>query len=168
MPVSNSSPLIHLSRLGKLGYARQVFSSVTIPPAVRDETIEAGKSDGYSDALNLERLEKDGWLMTSPLSRKSQELAVDLAEVVGKGEAEAIALAVETGERLFMDDLKGRRTAELYRIETTTTLGLILELLSKGAISKMDYERNVKDYGSRGWISGEIIQEFIERGRSLE
>ncbi len=56
-----------------------------------------------------------------------------------------------------MDDLNGRRTAEPYRIETTTTLGLILELLVEGALGKTDYERNVKEHGSQGSISGEII-----------
>jgi predicted nucleic acid-binding protein len=168
MPVSNSSPLIHLSRLGKLGYAREVFSFITIPPAVRSETIERGKSDGYSDALALERLESDGWLKTSELSPESKRVARKLADAVGIGEAEAIALALEKNERLFVDDLKGRRTAELYKIQTTTTLGLILELLKNHALTKIDYQRNVKNYGSQGWISGDIIQEFIERGREIE
>jgi len=164
MPVSNSSPLIHLSRLGKLGYVRSTFSSIMIPPAVRQETIEAGKSAGYSDALNLESLERDGWLKTTPLSASSDNLASELSGAVGRGEAEAIALAVEKKERLFMDDLKGRRTAELYRVETTTTLGIILELLVSKAIRRSDYTRNVKEYGSNGWISGEILSEFLEQG----
>ena len=85
-----------------------------------------------------------------------------------KGEAEAIALALELKERLFMDDLKGRRAAELYRMETTTTLGLILELLTAKALTRIDYEKNVKNYGSQGWITGDIIQEFIERGKEFE
>lgn len=168
MPVSNSSPLIHLSRLGKLGYAREVFSSITIPPAVRSETIARGKSDGYSDALALERLESAGWLKTSELSPGSKRLASELADAVGQGEAEAIALALEKKERLFIDDLKGRRAAEFYRIQTTTTLGLILELLKSRALTRVDYQKNVRNYGSQGWISGDVIQEFIERGRELE
>jgi predicted nucleic acid-binding protein len=168
MPVSNSSPLIHLAQLGKLGYVRQLFLSVLIPPAVREETIEAGKLDGYPDALNLERSERDGWLRTSELSRQSAKLASELAGVVGKGEAEAIALAVEKSDRLFMDDLKGRRTADLYRIETTTTLGVIFELLATRTISKIDYVKNVKEYGSSGWVSGDVIEQFIERGRDFE
>jgi uncharacterized protein len=168
MPISNSSPLIHLSRLGKLAYARRVFSSVTMPPAVRRETIEAGKSDGYTDALNLEKLEKEGWLKTAGLSRSSRALAAELADVVGTGEAEGIALAVEKKERLFMDDLRGRRAAEFYGVETTTTLGIILELLVARALTASDYQRNVKAYGSQGWISGDVIQEFIERGKEVE
>src|SRR5215471_60866 len=135
MPVSNSSTLIHLSKLGKLGYAREAYSSVIITPEVRRETIERGKADGYSDAFALERLESEGWLKTFELSPRSRKLASELADVVGTGEAEAIALALEKGERLFMDDLKGRKTAEFYRLETTTTLGVILELLAKGVLS---------------------------------
>ncbi len=168
MPVSNSSPLIHLSRLGKLGFAKEAFSSIMIPPAVRSETIEKGKSDGYGDAIILEKLENEGWLKTTELSARSTNLAREISDVVGRGEAEAIALAVERKERLFMDDLKGRRTAELYKIETTTTLGLIFELLANGALPLTDYKKNVKNYGSQGWINGDIIQEFIERGEKLE
>jgi len=167
MPVSNSSPLIHLSHLGKLGYAKQVFAFIMIPPAVRWEIIEKGKSDGYADALVLEKLEKEGWLRTTKLSRKSSHVAQELSQVVGTGEAEAVALAVEKKERLFMDDLKGRRTAELYRIETTTTLGIIFELLVKKAVGKSDYTRNVKNYAERGWISGDVVEEFIQRGGEL-
>jgi len=168
MPVSNASPLIHLARLGKLGYAKQILPSIMIPPAVRSEAIDAGKSEGYRDALLLERLESEGWLKTSELSKKSKRLTVEISEIVGKGEAEAIALALERKERLFMDDLKGRRTAELYRIETTTTLGLLLELLAAKALTRIDYEKNVKNYGAQGWITGDIIQEFIERGKEFE
>ena len=168
MPVSNSSPLIHLSRLGKLGYARSAFASIMIPPAVRLETIDSGKAEGYSDALNLESLEKDGWLRTIRLSKSAEELAMQLSKAVGMGEAEAIALAVEKKERLFMDDLKGRRTAEFYKVETTTTLGVILELLAHQAISRNDYIRNVKEYGRQGWISGDVLNDFLVRGTQLE
>ncbi len=138
-----------------------------IPPAVRAETIATGKSEGYLDAVALEGLEKEGWLMTCELSPHSAGIARELSEAVGAGEAEAIALALERKERLFMDDLKGRKAAEFYRIETTTTLGLMLELLAVGALTKIDYKKNVKNYGSEGWISGDIIQEFVEMGERL-
>ncbi|SRR5579875_519944 len=168
MPVSDSSPLIHLSRLGKLGYARQVFASVLIPPAVRSETIEKGKSEGYTDATILENLERDGWLKTMRLSSRSSRLAEQLSSAIGDGEAEAIALALETKERLFIDDLKGRRVAEIHGIETTTALGVIFELLVNRAIPRTDYVRNVKNYGSHGWISADVLEEFIRRGEGEE
>ncbi len=139
-----------------------------IPPAVRAETIAKGKSEGYGDALILEGLEKKGWLKTCELSPRSEVIARELSGAVGSGEAEAIALALEKKERLFIDDFKGRKAAESYRIETTTTLGLMLELLAVRALTRIDYKKNVKNYGSQGWISGDVIQEFIERGEELE
>ncbi len=167
MPVTNSSPLIHLCRLGKLGYMKEAFSSILMPPAVRLETIERGKEEGHGDALSLERLEREGWLQTVGLSAKSERLAKDLTQVLGEGEAQAISLALERKDRLFIDDLKGRRLAEQHGIENTTTLGVIFELLVNGILPKIDYARNVKNYGAQGWIGGDIIQEFIERGREL-
>ena len=67
-----------------------------------------------------------------------------------------------------MDDPKGRRTAALYRVETTTTLDIIFELLAAQALPRHDYIRNVKEYGSHGWISGEILSQFLERGAQFE
>ncbi len=168
MPVSNASPLIHLAKLGKLGYMKSVFASILIPPAVRAETISAGRSEGYSDAIILEKLEAEGWLKTGQLSQQSKKLAVELSDAIGRGEAEAIALAVQQADRLFMDDLKGRLTAKFYRIDTTSTLAIILELLKAKAITWTEYQRNIKTYGSQGWISSDVIQEFLERGRDIE
>jgi uncharacterized protein len=169
MLVSNSSPLIHLSRLGKMGYMTQAFASMTIPKAVRFETIDRGKSEGYSDTAMLERLETEGWLKTVKLSNlKSIKIAESLKKEIGKGEAEAIALALEKKERLLIDDQKGRLVAVVYGVETITTLGIMFELLAKGILNKGDYRRNVKNYGSQGWISAEVMQEFLEQGEAIE
>ena len=167
MPVSNASPLIHMSRLGKLGFAQTVFSEVLIPFAVRRETMEAGAEEGYPDASGLEKLEAVGWLVTSPLSKASLGVADKLSEGLGRGEAEAIALAIERRERLFMDDQKGRAAARLCGVETTTTLGLMLEMRAEGAMGLTEYRRNVKEYGSRGWIGADVVQLYLDRGREL-
>ena len=169
MPISNSSPLIHLARLAKLRYVKEAFPSLTVPGGVRRETIEKGKTGGHSDALVLEKLEREGWLQVAELTRPSSEkVARELAEVVGRGEAEAIALAVERQDRLLMDDQKGRQIATLYGIETTTTLGLLFELLVNGVLPKTDYKRNVKNYASQGWIAPDVVQEFLDQGERVE
>jgi len=93
--------------------------------------------------------------------------AKELARTIGRGEAEAIAFARERRERLFMDEQKGRWMAEFYGVETATTLGLLLEMLSAGAMGLTDYESNLKEYGSKGWISGDVIQLFFEKGREI-
>ncbi len=168
MPVSNASPLIHMSRLGKLRFAQTVYSRVFIPVAVRQEAIEAGEKAGFPDVAGLEKLEKDGWLVTTPLSKASLGVADLLSEGLGRGEAEAIALAVEKKELLFMDDRKGRAAAKLYGVETATTLGLMLEMREKEAMGVSEYRRNVKEYASSGWIGADVVQLYLDRGRALE
>lgn len=139
-----------------------------VSATVRAETIERGKSSGYPDALVLEKLEREGWLQTAKFADDSSEkVASELAGVVGRGEAESIALAMEKQDRLLIDDQKGRHVAELYGIETTTTLGLLFELLLGGVLPKGDYTRNVKNYASQGWIAPDVVLEFLERGARL-
>jgi predicted nucleic acid-binding protein len=168
LPISNSSLLIHLVRLGKIGYVKKIFPSIVIPPAVRKETLERGKAEGYGDAVVLENLEKDGWLKTTEVAGpSSKDVVGELVDVIGRGEAEAIALAVERGDRLLMDDQKGRMVAELYGVKTTTTLGLLFELLAMGVLPREDFRRNVKNYSGQGWITPEVVQEFLERGEGF-
>ena len=167
MPVSNSSPLIHMARLGKLRFARAAFASLHIPPAVRSETVEAGFREGYSDVVQLQELEKAGWLVTTRLSPGSRKFADELAVALGAGEAEAIALARQRRERLFIDDQKGRRAAEFYGVETSTTLSLMIEMLAQKSLGLADYEKNVKEYGSRGWVSSDVIQLYLEKGKEI-
>jgi uncharacterized protein len=166
--VSNSSPLIHLTRLGKLGYMKKAFPFLMIPESVRVETIDDGKANGYANALIIENLEREGWLRTVRLAEpSSMKITRYLGGAIGKGEAEAIALALERNERLLIDDEKGRRAAELYGVETTSTLGIIFELLIEEILPREDYERNVKNYASQGWITSDVIQEFLDRGNHL-
>ncbi len=140
-----------------------------IPSAVRSETIDRGKTEGYSDALTLERLENEGWLKTVKFSTAmSTKIARELTKEIGKGEAEAIALALEKRDRLLIDDQKGRQIANFYGVETSTTLGLLFELLTDGVLTKEDYRKNVKNYCSRSWIDPEVAQEFLERGERIE
>lgn len=115
----------------------------------------------------METLETEGWIRTIKLSAGSTKLARDISSAAGIGDAQAIALALQMKDRLLIDDLKGRRLAEQYKIENMTTLGVIFELFANGTITRADYFKNVKNYAAHGWISGEIIQEFIERGKEL-
>ena len=70
--------------------------------------------------------------------------------------------------QIAWNDLRERGTAALYKVETTATLGIMLELLAMRALTRNDYNRNVKEYGSQGWISGDILNAFLERGGRFE
>ncbi|MHA1386570.1 MAG: DUF3368 domain-containing protein, partial [Candidatus Helarchaeota archaeon] len=59
MVISNSSPLIHLTRLGKIQYLFKLVKNITIPKAVFDEVVVKGKSKHFSEAFTIENYIKE-------------------------------------------------------------------------------------------------------------
>jgi uncharacterized protein len=57
--VSNSSPLIHLSAIGRLHILRR-FSSICIPPAVWREVVEEGGA--RPGAAEIREARNSGWI----------------------------------------------------------------------------------------------------------
>jgi predicted nucleic acid-binding protein len=91
--VSNSSPLIYLTKLGKLELLRKVFGEVIIPEEVFKEVVVRGKEEGFPDARVIEKAVERGWLKVRKAQRRLEEDAPEL----DRGEVEVISLAREIG-----------------------------------------------------------------------
>ncbi len=76
------------------------------------------------------------WIsIQNPTNQNYQQI---LEASVDKGEASAIALAVELNDcLLIIDDLKGRNLAKTLGIKITGTFGVILEAKLSGKISSV-------------------------------
>jgi predicted nucleic acid-binding protein len=94
---------------------------------VADEVL-AGRSRG----LHLPDIARLDWVtVRPPASAKVLRLATDL----GPGEAEVLALALETTESIaVLDDALARRAALTLGIRLTGTLGLLLDAKRKGLV----------------------------------
>jgi predicted nucleic acid-binding protein len=117
--VSNSSPLIALERIGHLDLMRALLGEVVVPPAVLAEV--------FGDR------NPPSWLrVVSP-----QGAIADAASpTLGRGEREAIALAVEMGaRRVILDDLPARRLAASLGVPVIGTAGLLLAAKNAGLIT---------------------------------
>ena len=116
--ISDTSCLILLEKIGELDLLHEVFGEILITQDITDE---------YGSAL-------PSWIsIQNPTNKKYQEI---LEASIDKGEASAIALAVEfVNCLLIIDDLKGRNLAETLGIKITGTFGLILEAKLSGKIS---------------------------------
>lgn len=167
MIVSNSSGLIHLTRLSKASFLRDYAERVLIPETVHLEVVDRGKQEGYPEASLIERFERDGWIRIQPLRPRSRRMARDLAATLGLGEAEAIALARETRSPLLIDDDHGRRVARYYKVDTLSTLGILLEFLLAARITKQDYVGNVRRFSSQAWIGPDVVEEFLRRAELI-
>ncbi|MEK9148520.1 MAG: DUF3368 domain-containing protein, partial [Candidatus Desantisbacteria bacterium] len=92
--VSNSSPLIHLAKIGLLDLLAEQFNQILIPKAVWKETVEEG-----GDEPDAKIIAQASWIKVEKVS--SSPLFTTLLALLDKGEAEAIALAIEIGADLI-------------------------------------------------------------------
>jgi predicted nucleic acid-binding protein len=151
--ITNTSPLLYLYRIERIDLLRQVFDAVITVPAVSDELLE-GRRRGY-DAPNL----KDyPWLkITPPEVVPSEWLASDL----GRGELEAISLALERQNWvIILDDALARRIAQAAGLEVWGTLRVLLEAKQRRLIADMSSIVDaLKESGM--WISDDIRHRIL-------
>jgi predicted nucleic acid-binding protein len=126
--VCNTSPIQYLHQLGLLHILPALARPVTVPPAVLEE-INAGRKLG----LNLPDLAALDWIKTQ---RPASFAALPLVTDLGPGEAEVLALTLETKDAIaVLDDALARQVAETLRLPLTGTLGLLLDAKRHGLIS---------------------------------
>ncbi|MBD3255485.1 MAG: hypothetical protein GF383_10350 [Candidatus Lokiarchaeota archaeon] len=160
MVITNSSPLIHITKLGKLEYLVKLVGHINIPKAVFEEVVVKGKNFNYSEAFTIENYIKRQKIKVLSL----EPFDTSFYPPLGKGELEALELAKQKKELLIIDDNKARNLAHLLQIEYQTTLTTVFELLISEVIDYSEYKSNLKQYAEDSWISADLIQEYLEKG----
>lgn len=120
MPVvSNTSPVLNPAIVGRLALLHEQFGEVWIPAAVMEElrvTEDLPGSQAVREAVQA------GWLVVENVA--DQALARVLQRDLDKGEAEAIALAVQAkAECVLLDEREGRKAAKSLGLRVTGTRG---------------------------------------------
>jgi predicted nucleic acid-binding protein len=118
--ISDTSCLILLDKIGELELLQTLFGRITITNEIADEFNK----------------ELPNWFsIQAPKNRMYQ---VILEASLDKGEASAIALAVEEKDcLLIIDDSKGRKYAEKLHINITGTLGILINAKLSGHIASV-------------------------------
>jgi predicted nucleic acid-binding protein len=127
--VSNTSPLLYLHQLGSIDLLPALYAEVLVPMSVVDE-LSAGRAAGH-DVPNVTALPWASVVSSPTLALLA--LATDL----GRGEAEAIAIAHERNALLILDDGLARRHARLIGVNLTGTLGVLLKAKAAGHIPQL-------------------------------
>jgi predicted nucleic acid-binding protein len=151
--VADTSFLIALQWLELLETLGQVHTRVLVPERVWDEFAEGASEAELAAAARI-------WVI-----QRTQVSNATLAAAIGTaaegGEAEVIALALESGIILvLMDDYRGRKVAQRLGLKMRGILGHLLLLKRLGSIEAVrGYLEKLKERGF--FLSEQIIREVL-------
>jgi predicted nucleic acid-binding protein len=121
--ISNSSPLIALTQIGRLDLVRRLYTRISIPPAVAREAEPTVA-------------ELPDWIVVQNLAYPLQPITVSGS--VGPGEREVISLGLELGAALLIvDEQPARRLATSLGLRVIGTVGLLMAGKERGVLAKI-------------------------------
>lgn len=158
MIVSNSGPLIHLARIGRLELLKELFGEVVIPHEVKLEVVDRGKDEGAADAFLIESEIDAGWISID-LSKSSGVKEIAESAGIEIGEASAIILARKKKCPILIDDLAARRFAIGMGLEVAGSIGVLVRAARLGKISKSEALDALDKLARVMWLSVDIYED---------
>ena len=154
--VVNCSPLIFLSKIGRLDLLRDY--TVYIPIQVVRE-VAKGKEKNREGVLLLEE-----FFRRENVTKKKVEIFPTLPNNLGEGEQAVISLAAKEGIPLILvDERKARIVARLHNLNPKGTLWILKEAQKKGMIGSEIVEELTFELVQKGYrIKEEILIEFLK------
>lgn len=129
MIVADASPLIHLSKIGRLEILRKLYGTILIPNAVFDEVVEQAK--GRPGASEVETGIEKGWIKTVRVSVPGR---VKAEGAVG-ADGEVIVLADSRRLPLLTNDRAVAAIAKTHGLTVAWLTGAIVEAVEKDVVS---------------------------------
>jgi predicted nucleic acid-binding protein len=152
--IANSTPLVHLSAIGRLKVLKEICGEIRIPEEVYQEVVEFGS--GKPGAREVKQAK---WIHVESVKDKLALAA--LQSRLGAGESACIVLAKELPSNLLiLDDRLARLEAEALGLTVTGTVGLLLRAGQKGSIDFPKTLRELVDSGFR--LGAKDYEKIIE------
>jgi uncharacterized protein len=131
--VSNTSPILNLAIVALLFLLREQFEVITIPSAVSDEL-------RYWEDLPGSRLVREaieaGWIQVREV--KDHSLVQSLRRDLDKGEAEAIALAVQlNADRVLLDEREARKASKFMGLKVLGVIAILIRAHNMGKLASL-------------------------------
>ncbi len=162
--VSNTSPILALAAIDHLQLAREQFGEILIPDAVQAELkIETD----FRGAKAIREALTEGWLKVQ--SVQNTHLIQALAMELDYGEAEAIALALETiSQIILLDEHDGRAKARAMGLQPIGVLGILLRAKKDRKINSLKLTIKSLQTEVGFFVSEDLIQEILKRAGETE
>ena len=108
--ISNASPIINLAIIGRLNLLKTIWGKIYVPEAVWKEVVIDGE-----DKAEVAEIKKVDWIIVEKV--RNHNLTLLLMQNLDKGEAEAIALAIEkNADIILLDETDAREAADIYEL----------------------------------------------------
>ena len=151
--ISDSTPLIYLAKIGRLGLVKDVFGRVFIPEAVFNEAVVQGKALNISDASIIEKFVGE-WIMRERVRAEvdAEYRFLDTNTRLGLGEKEAIKLCKQLNVNYFIvDDREARRVSRILNVRPIGTCGIIIQSCRQGSTTSVEAIKIVDDLVKTGF-----------------
>lgn len=157
--VCNATPLINFAAINRLDVLKAVFGQIDIPQAVYDETT----GSGFPGSQVVLSAIASGWLQVRPVST----IAFNIPPELDNGEREAIALALETGEQILLDEREARLVCHGLGLQVIGTLGVLLLAKNQQIIPQvkplLDDMIDIAQY----WVSTTLYQQVLRQAQEV-
>ena len=127
--VSDSSPLILFSAIGRLDLLHAVYDVIVVPPAVWDEVVIAG-----SGRVGAAEIPTRLWIRQLPLPESATGFGSRWELHRGETEAIGLALVLPQAPTVILDDLRARRQARALGLDVTGSVGVLLAAKRTGVL----------------------------------
>ena len=156
--ISDTTPIISLLKINRLGLLSDMFEEIIIPDAVYQELTGNSK---YMDQAKT--ISESSFIKTVEVPNDDIVKLLQRATGLDKGESEAIILADEMkADLLLMDELQGRNVAKKMGIQITGTIGLLMEAYCVGMMDKKAILTCIEDLKrTKRFIDESLYQELI-------
>jgi predicted nucleic acid-binding protein len=161
--VSNTSPILNLAIIDHLDLLQEQFEQVIIPTDVLDEL---KLETDFPGTENIRRALQSDWLRVVGL--REVHLSRALALELDRGEAAAIALALELGDsRILMDEHEGRVKAKALELQPVGVLGVLLRAKHDGRLESVYSATQALRHRAGFFIANALLAQLLaEAGES--
>ena len=163
--VSDSSPLIYLTRLDSVPLLHRLHEQVMIPPAVWEEIAVRGA--GLPESEALKRATKDGWILVRTPELSPGLLGSD-ADRLGRGEVEAILLAKQLQALLLTDDFDARALAQSVGVQVSGIVGLLIRAKTAGYLPQLKPLLDRLRYQTNFRISDDLYRKALQAAGEVQ
>ncbi|MBI4904413.1 MAG: DUF3368 domain-containing protein [Acidobacteria bacterium] len=142
--VSDATPLIALSKIGRFDLLRRLFTSLIVTPEVYAEVVFTG--EGLPGAQDTS---KASWIEVRQISNRADLAAAQAKLALDIGEISALLLAKEiNADLVLIDDLRARKIAIASGLKVQGTIGILEACFERGLVGDLrDAYRDLLEMG---------------------